>query len=263
MKKITALLLCVLMLLPAAGCGNQNSDSGSAATTSSTEKEVSKVATEAVDTSDDALEHLEICSPKFKKYIVQRRTVPITLETTIDNTDGKWESNIYIKDNTHGIIYSKDPAGNETTVIYSGSMVHQIESATRTVYSQELGEDFVTSTIATYMVPLRYSEVLNAVYSNGTGKVEGVEYNCEAIDTHGKDADGNDTVTSHTVYYFDKDTDRLVYIDANNVLTTINVLENKFDRDDLFEVPSDYKTDTIDNLMQQYMDEEAANNSSN
>ena len=255
MKKITAVFLGALLLLSAAGCGNSNEANTTAAETPSGEVTQS---VEAQDTSDEALDFLETSAPKFRKYIITRRTLPVTLETTIDNSDGFWTSNIYIKDSSHAVVYSKDPAGNETRVIYSGSMVYQIESAGKKMYSQELGEEFVTNTIKTYTVPLSFSDVGNAQYSGGTGKVEGIEYNCEAIQVNIKDSDGTVTGTHNTVYYFDKDTDTLVYTDSEGLLTKIDRIENVFDREDMFEIPEDYNNSTIDDLMQQYMDEEKA-----
>lgn len=261
MKKMTAAFLCALMLITAAGCGNENTENNNSAETSKDDGTVSIVAAEAKDSSESALKFLSLMAPKFRNYLDIRRTMPLTLETTVYNTDGVWTSNLYVKDGSHAVQYSKDPAGNELRVIYSGSTVHQIESATKMIYSQELGEDFVTSTIASYMLPLYYSDVANATYSKGTGTVEDVEYNCESIQSSTEDGDGNVVSTSTTVYYFEKDTDRLVYTNADDVLTKIGTLENKFDRDDLFELPEGYTVDSIDNLMQQYMDEEAAQSS--
>ena len=257
MKKITAAMLAAILIICASGCNNGNQPSqtsDTAAQTSATSKNVSRIALDADenDTTQEALDYLGMMVPKFAKYLEKRRSIPLTIETTIEKDDKYWISNIYIKDETHMVLYNRDPDGNETRAIYAGSMAYQIETATKTMYAQEVGEEAIRLSVKQYRLIMNYSDVLAATYGTGTGKVEGVEYNCEAIQSKSTDEDGNETVNSSSVYYFDKDTDELVYMDTNSTITKIDKLENSFDRDDLFEIPTDYETFTVDEMIERY-----------
>lgn len=251
MKKYPAIVLSLIMLISLTSCSNGSEQTGTTTTTKGDDNSNVVVIDTTTDTSDEALEYLSSVVPLFTKYIRSRRTTPVTMETTIETESGTYISNIYIKDADHAVEYTVDPSGNETRVIFSGTMAHQIESATKTVYSQELGKIFVQNSVSEMMLPLDVSDVNGAVYSQGTGKIGDIEYNCEGIQMSVTDADGNITATYQTVYYFDKETDKLVYSDSNGTLTKIEKLENTFDREDLFEIPSDYKVLSVDELREQ------------
>lgn len=273
MKKITAAILAAALIICAAGCNNGNQPSQTTQstasqnvqdTTSATSKNVSQVAFDSneQDTTDEALNFLESMVPLFKKYLVKRRTSPLTLETTIVKDDKTWISNIYIKDDSHMVLYGVDPDGNTTRAIYADNMAYQIEDSTKTMYAQDVGTNAIKSSVEQYKLKLKFTEVESASYSSGTGKVEGIDYNCESITTKMTDEEGNVVSQSTSVYYFDKNTDELVYIDTNSTISKIEKFENTFDRDDLFDIPTDYKTYSVDELINQYYSQ-SENSSSN
>ena len=177
-----------------------------------------------------------------------RKNSPLTFETVIKQDDKTWVSNIYIKDEHNAAFYTKDPDGVEKRVIYTENMAYQISCADREVFVQDGTKTEIDDIIQSYLVPLSIDNVKGAIYSSGTGKVNDTEYNTETVSAENQD----------TVYYFDKDTDTLVYISSGGTVTKVGKLENNFSDEEMFEIPSDFNVVTLEDMVERAKAAQAA-----
>ena len=197
------------------------------------------MAYEAEDTTEESLEFLKDVSPLFYKYLRIRMGVPMTLETVVTLSDGDWDYGIYIRDEHNAAIRSVSPDGTETRLVYSGNMIYQIEAGTRSVFNIDTDADYVDSEIENYRLKIPYDEVISSEFTSGTETYNGVEYNYETV---------ADSQSSET-YYFDKETDELVYLVSDETVRKIVRLTNDFDKESVFDIPADYQQLTFDDLM--------------
>lgn len=244
MKKKTAALIAALALICLSGCDNGNNKPADTTTKPQADENgrvtaIAMEAPEAPDTSAEALEYLERVAPKFKKFAETRRTTPLTLETTIEQ-DGKiYKSNVYVKDEYNAALTSVSPDGVEKRVIYAEDKAYQIEPAEKQMYIQTCGEDLVKTYVKSCLLPLDYEYVKAAEYIWDTDTIDGVEYNTETITS--------DEVS--VVYYFDKETDEIVYTKSAASLTKFDKLTNTVDNEAAFEVPTDYTELSYEDLL--------------
>lgn len=255
MKKVFA-LFAMICVLAAAGCNNGNKDNTSDTTTAAPDTtqaadadsgeghKVTAIAYEEEareDTTVEALEYLSQVAPLYKAYLEKRRTVPLTLETTLVNESGTWKNGIYIKDEKNFAQYSIDPSGVKTTVIYKDGFAYQIDDEKRLIYTLELGDERFASTFDSFSLRIiYYDDVFGVDYLNDTQEYKGTEYD------HVNIAVSEDDVTDH---YFDKATGDLVYTVSAGNESHIDKLENAVADDSVFELPADYEKKTFEDLM--------------
>ena len=261
MKKIIAVfaLVCVFA---AAGCNNGSAPntttaaSDPAATTTTAAVSVdedgkkSQVvfdAGEREDTTEEALAYLETECPLFKKYLDMRRSVPLTFETTVGTSEGEYMTGLYIKDAENFAQYSKDPAGNETTVLYMKDTAYQITSADKTVFKYDCGEAEVKSmSEAVRLSEIFLDDVQSTSYSYGPYEYEGVEYHKVTI----APAEG-----ASSEMYFDINTDKLVMSVAGDSVSMVTKFENSFTNDDIFKIPEDYEVKSFNEYLEELQEQ--------
>ena len=257
MKKIIAVfaLICVFA---AAGCNNGEASktttaapSPEATTTTAAvsvdedgkKSQVVFDAGEREDTTEEALAYLEKECPLFKKYLDMRRSVPLTFETTVGTADGEYKTGLYIKDAENFAEYSKDPAGNETTVLYMKDTAYQITSADKTVFKYDCGETEVKSmSEAVRLSEIFLDDVQSTSYSYGPYEYEGVEYHKVTITP----AEG-----ASSEMYFDINTDKLVLSVANGSVSMVDTFENSFTKDEIFNIPEDYEVKSFNEYLEE------------
>ncbi len=243
-KRITAAFAAAIMILAAAGCNGGKPATTTAASASQTsDNSTSQVAyaSDEVDTSAEALEYLRNTVPLFANYLDTRRKSPLSFETTVQTSEGEWKSCVYIKDARNAVLSTVDPSGAETRTVYAQDKCFQLDSVNKKAYVQTLTDTRLLGLVDSLLLKLRYSEVIEARYTTGTGTIQGTEYDCESI---GTGEPGNDTV-----YYFDKNSRNLVYIKDGDALSKVLRIENVFDKDDMLSIPADYEQLTYQDLV--------------
>ena len=256
MKKIIAVfaLICVFA---AAGCNNgnnaQTTTQAPEATTTTTTAAVSVdedgKASQVVydgsreDTTEEALAYLEKECPLYKKYLDMRRSTPLTFETTVATADGEYKTGLYIKDAENFAQYSKDPAGNETTVLYMKDTAYQITSEDKIVFKYDCGEAEVKSmSEAIRLTEIYLDDVQSTSYSYGPYEYEGVEYHKVTI--------APEEGTSSELY-FDINTDKLVMSVAGGSVSMVDMLENSFTKEEIFNIPEDYEVKSFNEYLEE------------
>lgn len=256
MKKTIA-ILALAALLTVSACGNSNTpsdttepatttakadDGDNETTTESKSGEVTAIAFEAPerpDTTEAALEFLDKAAPAFKKYLDMRRSVPLTMESTVTSGGNEWKTNIYIKDSENFAQDSTDPNGYSLTIIYKKDKIYQVDHDKKAVYVYNCGEEEIADDFDS--LSLRYiyeDDVKNCDYEAGEGEYNGTTYDFVNITEGG----------SVTTQYFDQDTGALVYTVDGDDVTYVSKFENSFTNDSILELPSDYEMKTITDL---------------
>lgn len=256
MKKIIAVfaLICVFA---AAGCNNGEAPkTTTAASSSETTTTTAAVSADEngnnsqvvfdntrEDTTAEALAYLEKECPLFKKYLDMRRSVPLTFESTTITVDGEYKTGLYIKDAENFAQYSKDPAGNETRVIYMKDTAYQITSADKTILKYDCNEEVVKSAYEDVQLAKIYlDDVQSSSYSYGSGEYDGVAYNKVTVSS--SDGTSNDM-------YFDINTDKLSLSVANGSVSTVDTFENSFTKDEIFNIPEDYEVKSFNEYLEE------------
>lgn len=251
MKK-AAIILSLLLVLAVSGCNNNNKPAAGSTGADTTTK-ASKVTQVAFqndgpeDTTDEAVKYITEKAPLFAKYLKKQMTMPLTFECSVKEATGTTKTGVYIKDDRNMVILSVKPDGSETRVIYTVDKAYQVESATKLIYQYDCGEKSVKNSVSQALMKISIDDAKATSYLSDTGTYDGVEYNCETLSNNGMSV----------AYYFDKNTDDLVYIVQSNSTTKIDKLENSFNNEALFIIPEGYERKSFDELQEKYREERA------
>lgn len=260
MKKKIA-LLAMICVLAASGCNNGNNQQSATTTAAAPESTTtaavstdengknSQVVYDGTreDTTEEALAYLEKECPLFKKYLDMRRQVPLTFETTVGTEEGEYKTGLYIKDAENFAQYSKDPDGNETTVLYMKDTAYQITTADKVIYKYDCSEAEVKSMFeAQTLATIYLDDVQSTSYGYGTYEFEGTEYHKVTITP----AEG-----PSSELYFDIDTDKLVLSVANGSVAMVDTFENTFNRDDIFILPEGYEVKSYNDYIEELQEQ--------
>ena len=272
MKKIASALLALMIVMTAAGCGGNNTPAQSSDTAAGNKPAVTTdengavivtsvdengknslimEAPEREDTTEQALRYLEEMAPAFKKYLDMRRSIPVSMETSILQNNEEWKTGFYIKDDSHMALYSIDPTGAETDLIYDGDKIYQVEHARRTVFTYNCGEERVKESIAdNRLSKIYYDDVMESNYHCDNFEYEGKVYDRVIIST------GDDQIQ----HYFDMDTGKLAYTVSGETVTRVDLFENSFrnEDEDIFNIPTDYEQKKYADLIEEQLTAEQA-----
>lgn len=235
MKKIASIIAAAALILTAAGCNGENADT--AETTTAAESTSGKVHSQVVygdeeDTTAEALDYLRDKIPLYVKFMEKRMQYPLTFETSISESgESLGSAGIYIRDEQSMAVSATDASGNTTKVIYKDGMVYQIESSEKAVYSRDYSVEGAKSLVSEYLIKIKKSDVEKCSFVDDYEDVDGVTYKHEII----YQADG-----SPTNYYYDENTDEIVFIRTGEQISKVEKLENAVD-ESVFEVPADYE----------------------
>ena len=243
----------MICMITAAGCSNgNNAASSETTTTAASEGSKQTVALSddddesagVKDTTEEALTFLDGAAPLFGNYMRRRRTMPLTFETEVTVQGMTWNTKLYIEDEDTCAMYSEDPSGIATKVIYDDKKGYQIDYNNKQVYEQELSNAELRIQVDMQrLATLDYNEISASSYSTDTEEYEGTEYDCVTITEPNSGASGK--------HYFDKSTGKLVFSVSGDYVTKVIKFENSIDDKSVFEVPSDFTKKTYENLVEE------------
>ncbi|MGN0578965.1 MAG: hypothetical protein ACI4J4_10125 [Ruminiclostridium sp.] len=256
MKKVLSVFL-IAFILTAAGCGGNNPQETTENTTASTEEtsggstnKVTQVAYQSPeeDTTEEALALLEKEVPLFADYLKIRMNTPVTVEATVTVEDGSViKSGIYIKDSLNAALISEAEGGSVSRVVYAGNMAYQIDEKEKIVYYMEKTEESVKEIIGSYLLKINLSDVEKCSFVQDYEDFEGVTYKHEII----YDANANPGN-----YYFDENTNEIRYIRIGEDVTRFDKVESAVSDESVFEIPSDYKQVSYEELLEKLREEQ-------
>lgn len=225
-----------------------SSSAGTENTTGSGKKSEVVYTAEENDTTQMSLDYLRERVPLYTKYMEKHAKMPMTLVSEINDANGKTTTGIYVKDETHMVVNSIKPDGSETRIVYIQDKTYQVEPENKVIYVFNSGEDSVKESVRKTLANINISDAAQATYNCDTGTYENVTYNRESIKFEDFSSE----------FYFDTETDDLVYVVQKNSVTKIVRFENNFTNDELLVLPEEYETKTFGELQQRYKDEREA-----
>lgn len=247
MKKTAYIIAAALLISALSGCNSNNSTDGEAAETTKV-TQVAYQAEEKEDTTEEALVFLKEQVPLFSKYLETRMQYPLTFETEIETEEGTATAAIYIKDEKNICLSSTDSFGNLTSSIYTPEMTYIVVEEDNTIYTRESVEEDVKKLVANNLLKIDVEEAKAMEYVADFDYFNDVLYKHEIIYT-------KPGVGTH--YFFDENSEELVYIATNESTTKITKLTNEV-TESAFELPSGYKMMELSEYFAQLETEQAA-----
>lgn len=247
MKKTAYILAAVMLIAALSGC---NSNSGSDESKDGKVTQVLFQTPEEPDTTDQAVAYLKTQVPLFAKYLETRMQYPLTYETEVQTAEGTMKAAIYIKSDSEICFSSTDTKGFTTRTIYAGKKVYSIMDEDRIIYEGETTKKAVKEVVEDNLLKIDYSEASFMAYetSEAPDYYNDVLYNHEIIYTQpGKGVH----------YYFDVNTDDLVYVVLEDSVTKVTRLDNEVSEDP-FSLPMGYETKPLEEYFAELAAEQAA-----
>lgn len=227
MKKTAYILAAVLLIGALSGCsGNETPDST---------KENGKVTQvvfqkpEEKDTTNEAIEYLRTQVPLFAKYVEKRNSIPLAYEVEVTTEEGTQTASVYIRDEKSISFLATDVDGNNSGTIYADKMCYVFSEKDNTLYQSEVSNDTCKELVDSNMLKIDIDDAKEMAYAADTDYFNDVLYNHEVISSPGNPV---------THYYFDQQTDELVYIVTGNQVTKITKFQNEVN-ESAFEIPTD------------------------
>lgn len=251
MKKTAYILAAAMLIATLAGCdGNSGSDK-------SKDGKVTQVAfqtPEEPDTTDQAVAYLKTQVPLFAKYLETRMQYPLTYETEVQTAEGTMKAAIYIKSASEICFSSTDTNGYTSRTIYSGKDVYAISDVDQVIYESKTTKEAVKEVVEENLLKIDYNEACLMTYEAS-----------ETPDYY------NDVLYKHEIiysepgkgvhYYFDVNTDDLVYVVSGETVTKVTRLDNEVSEDP-FSLPMSYKTKPLEEYLAELAAEQAAEQAS-
>ena len=247
MKKTAYILAAAMLIAALSGCNSSSGNDGEPAETTKV-TQVAFQAEEKEDTTEEALAFLKEQVPLFSKYLETRMQYPLSFETETVTDEGTVTTAIYIKDEKNMCHASVDALGNYSATIYTPEMTYIVVEADKTIYTKEATEEDVKKLVANNLLKIDADEAKEMSYVTDFDYFNDVLYKHEIIYT--KPGTG-------THYFFDENTEELVYIATSESTTKITKLNNEV-TESAFELPADYKTMTVSEYYEQLEAEQAA-----
>ena len=244
MKKTAYILAAALLIGALSGCsGNKTPDST---------KENGKVTQVAVpeiqknNTTNEALEYLRTQVPLFAKYVEKRNSIPLTYEVEITTEEGTQTASINIRNEKSVSFLATDVYGNHSGTIYTDNMCYVISEEEKTVYHSKVTEATCKELVTVNQMNISVTDAHLFSYETDLDYYNDVLYKHEVINISPDEA---------THYYFDQQTDELVYIVTGNQVTKITRFQNEVN-ESAFEIPSDYKSVDLNEYVNGTIDSE-------
>ena len=276
MKKILSIISALAVILSIASCGagnGNNSETTTEATTGAsadageeTTKKGGKV-TQVInigepeeDTSEEAKQFLKENYPYFyDNFYSIRSGMPLSFvsSTTVGENDAV-VTEMYIKDADTMVIVGNDALGRKTRIVYDTDTCYQIYDDKKEMYKSKYGAEFVGNCVESAVLKAQYDTVSSSEYSTMDKEYDGKLYNGFAVSAKKEDTNSTSMVT----YYFDKDTNEIKYIISDSSVSEIKLLSNEIADESVFDIPTDYTEDTIENLNEAIMNELTKNQES-
>ena len=233
MKKTAYILAAALLIGALSGCSGNNDGSADTTTVSNNgaNTQIAYEAEEKDDTTDEAVEFLKTKVPLFAKYLEKRMECPLTYEVEIETDDGITQAAIYIKDEKNICLSSTDASGYTSRRIYTPDMLYVVLEKERIVCTNPMDEETIKEIVAANMLRIDVDEAKELDYVDDYDYFRDVLYKHEIIYTE-------PGVGTH--YFYDENTDELVYIATNSSTTKVTCLKNEV-TESAFEIPSDYE----------------------
>ncbi|MBR4111633.1 MAG: hypothetical protein IKK53_01220 [Ruminiclostridium sp.] len=247
MKKTAYILAAAVLIAALSGCNGNSGDNDKPAETTKV-TQVAFQTEEKEDTTEEALVFLKEQVPLFSKYLETRMQYPLSFETETETEDGIITAAIYIKDEKNMCHAAVDAFGNYSATIYTPEMTYIIVEANKTIYTRETTEEEVKKLVANNLLKIDADEAKAMSYVTDLDYFNDVLYKHEIIYAE---------PGVPTDYYFDENSEELVYIATENSTTRITKLTNEV-TESAFELPSGYKTMTIEEYYEQLEAEQAA-----
>ncbi len=249
MKKTAYILAAAMLIAALSGC---NGNTGDAETTKAPEGgKVTQVVfqnEEKEDTTAEAIEFLKTKVPLFTKYLETRMQYPLTYEVEIEDENGKAKAGIYIKDEQNICLSSTDAFGTYSSTIYTPEMIYVVDEESQTIYTKETKEEDVKQIVADCLLKIDVDEAKEMSYVDDYDYFNGTLYKHEIIYT-------KPGVGTH--YFYDENSEELVYIATSDSTTRVTKLNNQV-TESAFELPSGYKTMTLEEYLENLKSEQDA-----
>lgn len=257
MKKILSVISAFAVILTIASCGSNNKPEE----TKASDEKVTQVVfggdspkEEEGDTSKEAIEFLKENYPYFyENFFSMRNRIPLTfISSTKQGENDVVTTEVYIKDEDTMTIIGNDALGRKTRIIYDKDMAYQIYDTEKKIYKTEYGEELVKNNIENTTMKQKYSVVSESGYQFIDSKEhDGKNYKCYIISSYNPYVQGYVA----TEYYFDMQTDEIRYIITQGVVSEVMLLSNEISDESVFDIPTDYTEDTVENLNEEIMNE--------
>ncbi len=249
MKKTAYILAAVMLIATLAGCDGNSGDSQ----TTNKDGKVTQVAfqtPEEPDTTDQAVAYLKTQVPLFAKYLETRMQYPLTYETEVQTAEGTMKAAIYIKSASEICFSSTNTKGYTTRTIYAGKKVYSIIDEERIIYEGDTTKEAVKEVVENNLLKIDYNEASSMTYETS-----------ETPDYY------NDVLYKHEIiysepskgvhYYYDVNTDDLVYVVVKDSVTKVTRLDNEVSEDP-FSLPMSYETKSLEEYFAEQAAEQAA-----
>lgn len=257
MKKILSVISALAVILTIASCGSNNKPEE----TKESDGKVTQVIfggdspkEEEGDTSKEAIEFLKENHPYFyENFFSMRNHIPLAFISSTSTGDSEAvTTEIYVKDEDTMAIVGYDALGRKTRIIYDKDKAYQIYDTEKKLYKQDYDETLVKTAVENTTMKQKYSVVSESGYQFVDSKErDGKTYKCYVISSYNPYVQG----FVATEYYFDKETDEIRYIVIQDVVSEVKLLSNEIPDESVFDIPTDYTEDTVENLNTEIMNE--------
>ena len=252
MKKIKLFLAAAVIISAFSGCANNSGEASQTTAGGESGGQVTQVALgnpEKEDTTDEAVEFLKTKVPLFSRYLETRMQYPLTYEVEIE-ADGAApvKSGIYIRDDKSLCVAVEDAEGNTQRELYLEDTYYFIDDKEKVVYSMEYSEDGCKEAVGYYLLKIDLEEAQKCSYVDDFDTFRDVIYKHEII--YAEDY-------SQTDYFYDENTEELVYVVSGTTVTKVLKLANE-NTDSVFEIPADYTQSTLEEYAAKIAEEQSA-----
>lgn len=272
MKKILSIISALAVILSIASCnsGNENNPGTTTEASSGATEETSKgggKVTQVIniggpeeDTSEEAKQFLKDNYPYYyDNFYSLRSSMPLSfIASTTEEGSTPVVTEIYVKDADTMAIIGNDALGRRTRIVYDTNAAYQIYDDAKELYKQKFSEEVIEKYVKSVILNAQYDAVSSSEYTTMDKEYDGKLYNGFVVSVEKEDTNSKSMVT----YYFDKDTNEIKYIISDSSVSEIKLLSNEITDERIFDIPSDYSEDTIENLNEAIMNELTKNQES-
>lgn len=259
MKKILSIISAFAVILSIASCGSgkEETTETQAETTKASGSKVTQVVNiggePEEDTSEEAKAFLKENYPYFyDNFFSLRSGIPLSfVSSTKEQGKEAVVTEIYVKDEDTMVIVGNDALGRKTRIVYDTDTCYQMYDDKKEMYKSKYGAEFIGNCVESAGLKPQYDLVSQSRYSTMDKEYEGSLYTCFVVSSYNEETE----TMVNVEYYFDKETNQIKYIITGDNVSEIKLLSNEITDESVFDIPSDYSEDTIENLNEAIIDE--------
>jgi len=246
MKKTAYILAAAVLIAALSGCNSNSGDNDKPAETT----KVTQVAFEVIDTTPAAINFLKTLVQLFSKYLETRMQYPLSFETETETENGMITAGIYIKDESAICFSSTDASGMNSRNIYMDGKIYMIFDEDKVIYEKDTTNDIIKNVVEENLLKININDATAMTYKTSNEPVyyNDVLYKHEAIYS---------TPDTGTNYYYDVNTDDLVYIVYGDSVAKVIRLNNEVS-ENAFTIPQGYEIKDMEEYFAKIKAEQAA-----